>query len=118
MKPKVKRRILFIIGLFVSVLPAMTATLLYFPLWQAKGAHAIVSGFALLLLLVSALPLWRFIKRTLSSPAVWSVWLMLFIIFALLSAIADEMKIIAFVGFVSNAAGAVFFKLSYKAEIK
>lgn len=114
MKPDVKRRIFFAIGMLVSVLPVLTATLLYFPLWQQKGAHAVVCGFSLLLLLVSALPLWRFIKHALSSAAVWGIWLTIFIIFALLSAIADEMQVISFVGFISNAIGAIFFKLSAK----
>ena len=31
-----------------------------------------------------------------------------------ISAIADEMQVISFVGFISNAIGAIFFKLSAK----
>ena len=116
MKPDVKRSIFFIIGIILSVVPPAAATLLYFPLWQQKGATAVVSGFAVLLLLISALPLWRLIKRILTSPSVWSIWLILFIIFALLCAIADEMKVICFVGFVSNAIGAVFFKLASRTK--
>lgn len=112
MKPDARTSVYFIIGTVLSVVPATLSVLMYFPLWQEKNVAAVVSGFTLLLLLISGLPLWRLMKRALASPSVWTVWLILFVIFALLSAIANEMKVICFVGFVSNALGAVFFRLA------
>ena len=113
MKEKLyKSIILRALGVLVSVLPPALATISYFPVWCAAGGEYVVSGFVLLLLLLSAMPLFNLIKRLLASPAVWVMWLVAFIVFFSLSRIAEEMVIISFVGFVSNVIGAILFKLA------
>ena len=54
--------------------------------------------------------------RILKSPAVYTLWLIAFIAFSSLSRIADEMTVISFFGFISNAAGAVLFRLACGGE--
>ena len=99
----------YIIGLAVSIIPPAIAALSYFPLWKERGGGAMLSGVAVFLLLISAVPLIKTVKRILKSPASYTVWLILFILFALVSAIAAEMKVISFVGFISNLIGALIF---------
>ncbi len=114
MNRKTKSIILFIFGLAVSIIPASAATLSYFPLWKERGNGALLSGFTLLLLLISSVPLWKFLKRILKSPSAWMLWLLIFIIFYFLSKISNEVTIISFVGFISNICGCLLFKLSKK----
>ncbi len=109
---RTKKILFFLIGFALSVIPVTLATLSYFPLWLERGEGAAVSGFTLLLLLICVSPLWKMLKRIFSSPAVWSIWLIIFILFFTLSKIADEMTVISFIGFISNALAAIFFKLS------
>lgn len=99
-------------GLVVSVLPPAAATLLCFPLWQQRGSEAVLSGFSLLLLLLCALPLWRYWRRALRSPCAWMIWGALLVLFRLLSAIADEMILISAAGLIGNLLGAVLFRLA------
>ena len=114
MRGGVRSRALFLSGLLVSVIPPIAATLSYFPLWRERGAGAVLSGFTVMLLLIAAVPIFRTVGRFFKSPASYTVWLMLFLLFFFVSAIADEMTVICFTGFISNLIGAVLFKLSRK----
>ena len=58
------------------------------------------------------MPFYRGIKRLFQSAASYTLWFIAFIIFFMLSKIADEMTVISFVGFIGNSIGALFFKLS------
>lgn len=107
---KLKRRILRIIGLLFCTVPPVSATLLYFPLWRERGGAAALSGFTLLLILLSLLPTFNTLKRILRSPAAHTMWFLVFIAFFLLSKIADEMTVISFAGFIGNLIGALFFR--------
>ena len=104
--------ILGIIGLILSTVPTVICVLSYFPLWQERGSECVLSGIALLLILLSLVPLIRIIKGKLRTPSAYMIWLMIFMLFASLSRIADQMTVISFVGFLSNLIGSVFFKLS------
>ena len=115
---KLKHYAITLTALAVSTLPPLFAALSYFPLWKERGALALLSGWALLLALLAAWPIVRFAKEKLKSPAAWFVWLSLFILFSALAAIANEMKVISLIGFISNLIGTFLFKLaeSYKSE--
>ncbi len=113
----VKRLLLTLLAIAVSVLPPAIATLLYFPVWAAEGGELVISGMTALVLVVAAMPIYNIIKKRLRSPAIWSVWLTAFIAFMLLSRIADEMTVISFAGFLSNLAGSVIFKLARRCEV-
>ena len=114
--PNPKRILLTLTALAVSVLPPLLAALSYFPLWKERGAAALLSGWSLLLVILAASPILRFIRERLRSPSAWCVWLALFILFSALSAIAAEMKVISLIGFISNIFGAYLFKLAEAGE--
>lgn len=97
-------------GLVICTVPVFSTIILYFPVWKEKGGAATLSGFTLLLLLMALVPFFSTIKNMLRTPAAYTMWLIAFLIFLLLSKIADEMTVISFVGFISNLVGAFFFK--------
>ena len=107
-----KKTVFNLAGLTLSTVPVAICILLYFPVWRERGIVATLSGFTLLLLALAAVPLINIIKRALKSPSAPIMWLGVFIVFLTLSSIADEMTVVAFVGFVSNLIGTVFFRLA------
>ena len=115
MKPSnnaVKLLVLRAIGLAVCIFPVSAAIFSYFPLWLKRSDNSALSGFALILFFVALVPLYRYIGKTLKSPSAHTLWFIVFLSFFLLSKIADEMTVIAFVGFISNLIGSVIFKLA------
>ena len=116
MKKSDKNLFFYIFGLLISTLPPLFAVFSYFPIWQREDVYTRISALALCLILICALPLFRYVKRFFASPSAPLVWLFVFIIFFCLSKIADEVTVISFTGFISNLIGAVFFKLSRRRE--
>ena len=111
-----KKLILTAFGLVFSTLPPLLAVLSYFPIWKDRGAEAILSGLSLCLILICAVPVIRAIKRALYSPSAPLLWFFLFILFFALSKIAEDITVIAFVGFISNIIGALFFAKAKRKE--
>lgn len=112
-------RILFsLIGLAVCIIPVVLCILNYFPVWTARGGETIFSAITLLLVAIATVPLFSFIKKMLRSPASYTVWLVFFIFFFLVSRIAEEMVVISFVGFISNLIGAVLFKIARRFSVR
>ncbi len=100
------------LGLAVCIIPPVIAILSYFPLWRCGGRGQVLSGGAVLLLAIAHAPLIKWLKLRLESPASYTVWLALFIAFMIIASIAEQMKVISLVGFISNLAGALIMKLS------
>ena len=111
-KSDARRTILRIVALAFCIIPVTVSILCYFPVWRAEGGEVLLSGVAVLLLAVAALPIYKLISAHLRSPAAYTVWLIAFILFSLLSRIADEMAVISFTGLVGNVIGAVIYKLA------
>lgn len=109
-----KRRLFYLTGLLICIVPVMICVLSYFPLWASKSGAHVVSGFAALLCILALSPLFKVVKEALKSPASYVVWFGAFLLFFLLSKIAAEMTVISFVGFISNLVGAFFFKTADK----
>lgn len=105
-------------ALATATVPTAVAVLLYFPLWRSVGAEAVVSGFAVLLLALAGVPLFRYFKRRAKSPSAQTMWLIIFLFFLALSRIAEQMTVISFVGFLGNAFASVLFKLAERGEVK
>ena len=113
-----KKRLIFsVLGVITSVLPPLFAVLSFFPLWKERGAETILSGISLCLILISAVPLFRYIKRILYSPSAPMLWFFVFILFIALSKIADDITVIAFIGFISNLIGTIFFTIAKKSGV-
>lgn len=108
---------LHIVALCFCILPPALCTLFYFPLWRGSSAKTIAGG-TLLLLLLSAMPLFKLIRHKLKSVAGYVGWLVLFILFLTLSSIAHEMTVISFYGFIGNLIGAVLFKISDRRRVE
>ena len=111
-KQTVKSIFLRVIGLVLCVIPVSVPILCYFPAWRAAGGEVLLSGATLLLLCMAAVPLYKLISAKLRSPAAYTLWLIAFILFFLLSNIAEEMVVISFTGFIGNLLGAIAFKLA------
>ena len=103
---------LHILGFSLCVLPPAICTLSYFPLWKEVGYESCIAGGVALLLILCALPIYKLIKRVLTSYSSYFVWLMLFLLFFGLSKIADQMTVISLVGFIGNLLGAICFMLA------
>ena len=118
MSRKAKYITLNIIALTMCVAPPAVATLYQFPLWVEKGADATVSGLAVFMLFLCALPFVRTIKEALKSPSVKFMWFAVLVILWLLRTIIDEMIVVCAVGFLSNCVGSLFYlwRDKYKAE--
>ena len=100
------------LGLIFSVIPVSVAIFSYFPLWLAKDDASILSGLTLLLLTLAAVPMFKYVKEALRSASAPFMWFILFIIFFMLSKIANEITVISFVGFLSNVIGSIFFRMA------
>lgn len=112
-----KRFTLVALSIAVSVIPVAAAALGYFSLWRERGSAEVLSGTALILLLLASAPLFKLIKRALASPSIPLVWLVFFLLFFTLRSIADEITVISFVGLISNSIGALLFKLAQKYKV-
>lgn len=103
---------LYALGLLLCICAPLIATLSFFPIWINKGDGSSISGIALILILIAFAPMLKSIKSLLRTPSSYTVWLVIFVIFLLISKIAREVTVIAFTGFLGNLLGALCFKLS------
>ena len=100
------------LGIMVSVIPVTVSIFSYFPLWLARGDASVLSGISLLLICLAIAPILKSLKQFLHSPSAPIMWFITFVIFLMLSKIADEMTVISFVGFTTNLVGMLFFKIA------
>lgn len=114
MKKTVLAKSLFALGLLFSTLPPAVASLCYFPLWREAGSDVAISGIAAILLTASFIPILKLLKNKLKSPASWVIWLIMFLVFFILSKVADQMVVISFAGLLGNLLGLALFSLSKK----
>ena len=103
--------ILHIIGFLLCIIPPAICTVMYFPLWREAGVTSCIAGGGALLLVICAVPLYKLLRRALSSASAYMMWLIAFLIFFGLSRIATEMTVISLVGFLSNLAGAILMRV-------
>lgn len=111
-KKRIFKGLFSVLGLALCIVPVAVCILKYFPVWTARGGETIFSAITIVLIAIASVPLFSYMKRFLRSPASYTVWFVLFVLFFLVSNIADEMVVISFVGFTSNLLGAVCFKIS------
>ena len=117
MKKRSKTNIFVILALHITgfalcILPPAICTLAYFPLWKTVGYESCIAGGTALLLALCAIPLYKLLRKWLSSYSSYLIWLILFLLFFALSKIADQMTVISLVGFIGNLLGAVCFHIA------
>ena len=111
MSSKLTYYLWYAVALLVCIVPPAATVVYFFPLWVDKGAEATLSGFCLFLLVICAIPFFKQIRQILKNPSTRTIWLIGLIIFWSLSSIAEEMKVICFVGFIANLIGGFVFKI-------
>jgi L-lactate permease len=102
------------VGIDVTV--PLVATLTQFPVWIQASSEATVSGLFLFFALLSCIPFLKQIKEYFKSPSAWVIWLIMFVAFATLQSIIQQMIIIAFAGLVANLLGMVIYKVGERLE--
>lgn len=120
MSNKVKGRILHVSALAVDIAPPLLATLCQFPLWVEASSEATISGIAVLLIFICSLPFVNQIKEYMKLPSVPVAWAIVYVLFAMIQSIIDQMVIVAFVGLVSNVIGTGLYKWgdTYKEKVE
>ena len=108
---KFVRFILHFVGILCCVIPPIACTVSYFPLWSKAGAEYLISGGAALLIILSMIPLYKYIRKILESCASYILWLLIFLFCFLMSKVIGEITVIAFVGFIGNIIGAALMKI-------
>lgn len=106
---------LHILGFLLCIVPPAICTLNYFPIWREAGYQSCIAGGGALLIVLCIIPLFKLIKKWMTSFSSYIMWLLLFLLFFGMSRIADQMTVISFVGFISNLLGAVCFYIARKA---
>ena len=109
-KSRTREIFLKAIGLLFCITPPALAIFLYFPDWISRGDGSAVSGIGLILILMTLSPLFKVAAERLKSPSSYTMWFISFILFFMLSKIADEMTVISFLGFIGNLVGAFFWR--------
>ena len=108
---------LHMLGILLCIVPPAVCTLLYFPFWKSIGYTQCIAGGGALILVLCLLPLYKLIIKATKSASSYVMWLIMFLLFAALSKIGEQMTVISFVGFISNLAGAVCFKLGKRGRV-
>ena len=115
MKAGRKSLLLRLCGHLCSVGAPATATICEFPLWIRSGSRETVSGLALIMLILSAVPLFKALKDRLRSPSAFLIWLFIFLIVSSLRPIIDQLYVISLIGLISGTVSVVFYKLAQRA---
>ncbi len=107
-----KRFLFLLLGWAVSTLPALFATLRWFPLFVERGQGGrAVSLLSCLLIVVALVPLHRALGTFFRNLTAWKVYLFLFLFFTVTGSIAYEMRCVAAVGLISSVPGTILFAL-------
>ena len=107
-----KRFLFLLLGWAVSTLPALFATLRWFPLFLTRGEGGrAISLLSCLLIVVALVPLRRAFSTFFRTLTAWEVYLFLFVFVTVTGSITYEMRCVAAVGLISSVPGAILFSL-------
>lgn len=104
-----------ILGFLFCVLPPALVVLDQYPLMTTSAR---LSGLAVILLVLCAVPLWRHLKELLKSPSAWLMWGIVLLFCLVVKAVLEELTLVAMIAFPSSVIGAVLFYLAKKVEAK
>lgn len=98
-------------GFAFCIIPPVLAILDQYPILTPSAR---MSGMALLLIALSAVPLYKYGKELLKSPSAWFLWLCVLLFCLAANSVIDELIVVAAIAFPSSVIGAVCFYLSKK----
>lgn len=102
---------LHVLGLAVCVVPPIIATLEHFPLWFQRSETAI-SAVSAMLVTLCCIPFMKQIKAYFKgTPASWAIWLVIYVLIAVFSKLAEGIETVAFIGLTSNLIGGFIFRI-------
>ena len=107
-----KRKILKVCAMCISVGAPLIATLTQFPLWIERSSEATISGIFVLFAILSAIPLFKYFNKLLKSPTSPLFWGLVVCSLYALRNIVDEMLVISMAGLISNCIGWIMFKIA------
>ena len=99
-------KLLRAVAVIIDIVAPLVAIFVQFPIWVDRSSGATVSGLAVLLLVIAAIPLKNKIMQWLKSPSIPVLWAVLFFASVIIVKILNEVIVIAFVGMVANLIGA------------
>lgn len=111
MSNKKKYIALTAVGMALSVIPPVVTILSYFPVFAERNTKAVVSGIAVLLLIIASVPLFRYAHKRLGVEAMPLVWVALFFLAEAVNNILDKFIVVCAVGAVSNVCAYVLLCL-------
>ena len=103
-----------VIGLDVGA--PLAATFAYFPMWVQRGSDTTISGVFVVFALLSLIPAILVFKQKIKTPAVWTMWVIVFVMLLGLYQIIEQMLVISAVGAASNVLGAGLYKYGENIE--
>lgn len=104
-----------ILGFVFCVLPPAFVVLNQYPLMTSQAK---LSGLAVILLALCAVPLWKYLKELLKSPSAWMLWGILLLFCLVVNSVLEELTLVATVAFPSSVIGAVCFHFAKRAGEK
>lgn len=111
------KRALTLIGYTLCTVPAAISVLEFFPLWLQNGEKRL-SAFAVVLLLLCAVPAFRVIRHHLKTPSALLLWLLLFIFVCAFRAIIDELFVVSLVALAASVPGTVCLLIAKRMKPK
>lgn len=115
MKKWSKSALLTVLGMVLCTVPAMVGVLQYFPLWMDSKEKSICF-FTVVLLLISCIPLWKYLREMLKSPSAWQLYLIIGGLFYVIDSIAGDVAKIFLFATPFSVVGAFLFRLAKKVK--
>ena len=104
------------LAVVVDMAAPLIAIFIQFPIWVDRSSGATVSGLAVLLMVIAAIPLKNKIKAWLKTPSIPVLWAVLFFASVVVVKILNEIIVVAFVGMVANIVGAAIDAIALLVE--
>lgn len=118
MKRKTAAKLIYVLGMVAAIGAPAISFLCKFPVLKENNYDQAVSWFAILILSLCCMPFIKKIREYFKSPDSTVMWLVIFIIVALVEPIVANIKLVAFCGLLGNIFARVMFFASQKIEEK
>lgn len=114
MKRKTASKLIYVIGMMGAIGAPAISFLSKFPVLKEHNYDQAVSWFAVLILALCCVPFFKKIRELFKSPDATVMWLVIFILIAVIEPIVAGIKLVAFCGVCGNLFGKLMFFISKK----